>query len=282
MNNNISEFIQVFDKRIFIDVASKGCGSGCIYCFSKYPTLKQTLLSEDEMNSICDEIIKLPECDKTIISLCPNTEPMKSKESQELIKLIVDRLISKVKFIQIASKEEIPIQFLDFLNSKARFVGQVRISISLPYLHNVEIIEPNAASISKRLKNFNNIRDYSNLVSVLYLRPFNKQMLLDKEEYIDIINTYCPNDICLGAEFVPRVDGEQLCTYMYNEQLAHDIFESVAKEDIFNFATYLREKTHCKVFYSSICNIANCSNYGCMLKLHQYNLEYCKDCVLQL
>lgn len=280
MNNLISEYIQMFDKRIFFDVASDGCGSGCVYCFSKHPTFAQVLLSENMINNICDEIIKLPNCNETIISLCPNTEPMKSKESRELIKLIICRLASNVKFIQIATKEEIPISFLEFLNVKAKFEGQIRISISLPYLHDVDIVEPNAADIFSRIKNFNNIRKFPNLVSILYLRPFNKKMLMDKIEYTKLINTYHPDNICLGAEFVPRVDGDQLCTYMYNTQLASEIFERAEIEDIFDFAQYLRKETHCKVFYSSICNIANCSNYGCVLDLKKYDARYCKDCNL--
>lgn len=280
MNNLISKYIQMFDKRIFFDVASDGCGSGCVYCFSKHPAFRQVLLSEKMINSICDEIISLPNCNETIISLCPNTEPMKSKESRELVKLIICRLASNVKFIQIATKEEIPISFLEFLNRKAKFEGQIRISISLPYLHNVDIIEPNAADIFSRIKNFSNIKKYSNLVSILYLRPFNKQMLMDKFEYTKLINDYNPDNICLGAEFVPRVDGEQLCTYMYNTQLAPEIFERAEIEDIFEFAEYLRRETHCEVFYSSICNIANCSNYGCILDLKKYDSRYCKDCKL--
>lgn len=280
MNNLISEYIQIFDRRIFFDVASDGCGSGCVYCFSKHPALKQVLLSEETINSICEEILNLPNCNETIISLCPNTEPMKSKESRELVKLIIGRLASKVKFVQIATKEEIPISFLEFLNKTATFEGQIRISISLPYLHNVNIIEPNAGDIFSRIKNFSNIQKYSKLVSILYLRPFNKQMLIDKIEYAKLIRTYHPDNICLGAEFVPRVDGEQLCTYMYNTQLATEIFERAEIEDIFEFAEYIRKETHCKVFYSSICNIANCSDYGCILDLKKYDTRYCKDCNL--
>lgn len=280
MNNSISKYIQIFDKRIFVDVASKGCGSGCVYCFSKYPSHMQELLSVKDISDICDKIMDLPECNESIISLCPNTEPMKSEESRRLTKVIVERLASKVKFIQIATKEKIPMQFLSFLNENAQYSGQIRISISLPYLNNVDNIEPGAAEIANRLDNFNNIKRFPNLISVLYLRPFNRQMLLNKEEYINIINTYKPDDICLGAEFVPRVDGEQLCTYMYNKQLAPEIFQNVDKADIFRFADYLRKGTDCEVFYSSICNITNCSDYGCKLKLYEYDQAYCKDCIL--
>jgi hypothetical protein len=280
MQNRISKYIQIFDKRIFIDVASDGCGSGCIYCFTKHPTRQQTLLSDDVINYICDEIIKLPNCNEMIISLCPNTEPMKSNESIELIKIIIGKLATKVKFIQIATKEKIPVEFLGFLNRQSQFEGQIRLSVSLPYIYKNDLIEPKAESVYNRLINFDNIKKFSNLVSILYLRPFNKQMLVAKKDYAELIEKYKPDNICLGAEFVPRVDGEQLCTYMYNTQLAEDIFKNVRKEDIFYFANYLRETVHCKIFYSSICNIANCSDYGCILKLYNHDLCYCKDCIL--
>lgn len=282
MNNSISKYIQKFEKRIFFDIVADGCGSGCIYCFTKHPTLEQILLSRDVINNICDEIIKLPDCNETIISLCPNTEPLKSEKSRELIELIVKRLSMKVKYIQIATKEKIPLQFLNFLNKNARFAGQIRISISLPYLQNVDVIEPYAANIFDRIDNFNRIRKFPNLVSILYLRPFNQQMLINKEIYGNLILEYCPDDICIGAELVPRVDGEQFCTYMYDNRLAPGIFEKVEKEKIFEFAGYLRKKAHCKIFYSSICNIANCSNYGCVLNLQQYDMRYCEDCALHV
>lgn len=282
MNCNINSFFQKYDKRIFIDIASNGCGNGCVYCFTKNPQSPQSLLDINTLDEICDYVLSLPNSNEYIVSLCPNTEPMKSEKSRALVLAVIKRLIGTVKFVQIATKELIPLSYLKELDSLSQRSGQIRISISLPYLRFSEIIEPGAATIDNRLKNFENIKCFHNLISVLYLRPFNRQMLDDKQMFANIIKTYQPDDICLGAEFVPKVDTDQQCTYMYDQDLRSRIFEKAEIEDIFEFAEYLRNQTKCKIFYSSVCNIANCSDYGCILTLNQHDARYCQDCNLSI
>ena len=65
MIDNILQFIQVYDKRIFIDVASNGCGNGCVYCFTKNPEKPQTLLNI----STIDEIRSLAKTSKKVIAI---------------------------------------------------------------------------------------------------------------------------------------------------------------------------------------------------------------------
>lgn len=280
-NNQISPYLQIFKKRIFFDIVADGCGSGCVYCFSKHPQNEQSFLSIDTLDMLCDRICEVPNCHEYILSFCPNTEPMKSKESRALVYHVVERLHSQFKFIQIATKEKIPIEYLDNLNSLVGTPSKIRISISLPYLEHVSLIEPYAAGVDQRLQNFYNIRLFPNLCSILYLRPFNIQMVQNQERYAEIIETYAPNEICVGAEFVPKVDSQQLCTFMYDKKLAPAIFTKPELEDVFAFAKYLREKTHRKIFFSSICNIANQSDYGCLLNLRNFDHRYCIDCEIE-
>lgn len=68
----------------------------------------------------------------------------------------------------------------------------MRISISLPYLVDTEIIEPGAASVEKRLENSINIKAFPNLSAILYLRPFNQQMVTNQKAHVDIINSTFP------------------------------------------------------------------------------------------
>lgn len=277
-NNHISPYLQVFKKRIFFDIVSDGCGSGCVYCFSKNPQNKQTFLKEETLDILCDRICEIPDCQEYILSFCPNTEPMKSSKSRELVYYVIKRLHSHVKYIQIATKENIPIEYLKQLDALVHTPSKIRISISLPYLDQVALIEPNAACVNLRLQNFYNIKPFPGLCSILYLRPFNAQMRDNQDRYVEIIETYKPDEICVGAEFVPKVDSQQLCTFMYDNDLAPSIFTKPDLDDVFAFASYLRNRTHCKIFFSSVCNIANQSNYGCVLNLYNYNHQYCHDC----
>lgn len=280
-NNDISEYLQIFNKRIFFDIASNGCGSNCLYCFTKNPGMPQELLSMEVVHGLCEQIKRLDKCSDSIISLCPNTEPLKSDCSRKLVAHIIQELSSYVKYIQISTKEYIPIDFLCELNRLTDIPGKIRISISLPYLSFTDQIEPGAASVKERLKNFKNTKRFSGISSILYLRPFNQQMITDKELYVNAIMEYMPDDICLGAEFVPKVDNDQLCTFMYDNNLAPDIFKRADISDIFSFAEYIRKRTGHKVFFSSVCNISNCSDYGCVLKLYEYDKRYCQDCCIK-
>lgn len=49
-------------------------------------------------------------------------------------------------------------------------------------------------------------------------------MISDRELYVDVIRKYQLDDICLGAEFAPKVNGDQPCTFMYHNNLVVDIF----------------------------------------------------------
>ncbi len=277
-NNDISEYLQIFNNRIFFDIASNGCGSNCIYCFTKNPGAPQELLSLKVIHRLCEQIKEVDSISEYILSLCPNTEPLKSDHSRKLVFHIIQELCSYVKCVQISTKEYIPIDFLQKLNKVATVPGKIRISISLPYLSFTDQIEPGAASIKERLVNINNIKKYEGLSSILYLRPFNKQMILDKDLYVKAILDYMPNDICLGAEFVHKVDNDQLCTFMYDNNMSKIIFTRADIDDVFAFAEYIRKKTGYKVFFSSVCNISNCLDYDCVLKLFKYDKRYCVDC----
>lgn len=242
--------------------------------------MPQELLSLDLIDKLCQDIKQFDNCSELIISLCPNTEPMKSAQSRSLIYHIIKELCSRVKFIQISTKEYIPKEFLCELNELTAEKDKIRISISLPYVSDTDKIEPGAASIEKRLENFSNIKQFPAIVSILYLRPFNQQMITDKNKYVDFILKYTPDEICLGAEFVPKVETEQLCTFMYDNNLAPSIFKSADINDIFSFAEYIRKETGYPIFFSSICNIANHSDYGCILELYKHDKRYCSDCIL--
>ncbi len=277
-NNPISPYLQIFQKRIFFDIASDGCGSGCVYCFSKHPQNKQIFLSQETLDILCDRICEIPDCQEYILSFCPNTEPMKSDKSRQLVYYVIERLHAHVKFIQIATKENIPVAYLQKLDALVHTPSKIRISISVPYLDNAALIEPNAASVDLRLQNFRNIKAFPSLCSILYLRPFNAQMIQNQDRYVEIIKTFEPDEICVGAEFVPKVDSQQLCTFMYDHNLAPAIFTQAGLDNVFAFAACLRSKTHRKIFFSSVCNIANQSDYGCILNLYNYDHRYCDDC----
>lgn len=99
-DNNCSEYLQLYNKRFF-DIASNGCGSNCAYCFTKNPEREQTLLPDKIIYELCDKVKRIKGCADSIISLCPNTEPIKATASRKLVIEAIRQLSPHVKVIQI-------------------------------------------------------------------------------------------------------------------------------------------------------------------------------------
>jgi len=280
MYNDLKNLFQVANNRIFIDIAVNGCGSGCAYCFTKSPSEEQALLSASVVSEICDLIDSLP-IDINIISLCPNTDPMKSDMSKELTYQVVSYFTPKGYEIQISTKEYIHSDYLELLNDAAKHKGQIRVSVSLPYISKAFQIEPFASPVNVRLDNFHRIHLFEGLSSTLYLRPFNLSMIAEKDTFVDVIRKYRPQHICLGVEYITGNTLYDKCTTLNNDYFASQYFEKTDLSNALYFADYIRSNTGYKVFHSSICNIVNNTSLDCSIKLHNYCIDLCRDCKLK-
>ncbi len=71
-----AERLLIYEQdRIFIDVAYRGCGNGCKYCYVESAADKQELADYSDLDAVCDFILNWPLCKAPIISFCPRTEP---------------------------------------------------------------------------------------------------------------------------------------------------------------------------------------------------------------
>lgn len=212
-----SKYIIVQDGRIFIDICEHGCGSGCIYCYAPYHNASQRLLNKEQIGLICKYIKDNYNCSKTIISLCPNTEPLKSKESVELILYIINFFADMDCYIQISTKEIIPKYFLEELHDLSK--SKKYINISVPVIKNSKILEPNAASIEERFSNFMMKNIYSNIDFCLYIKPF----IMREQEYdlyVEYIKRYQIDTVCVGPIF--NNDSEVPCISLYDKEKAQN------------------------------------------------------------
>lgn len=271
----LDEYIIVQKQRIFIDICIRGCGSGCAYCYVQSKGQKQELLSLNQIKSVCEIIKSKYDCHNRIISLCPNTEPLKTDESINLVLYIARFFIALGAYIQISTKERIPEYFFKEINSIAE--GKIYLNISIPYLINTEKIEPNAGSVKDRLQNFIEIQKYSNLNICLYIKPFNSSSIDMQYEYINMIKFYDIKMVCVGVEF--DKSGEMPCQSLYNEDQAKRLFEQ-QHSNIDSFIGKIRSCTSAKVYGSSICCIHNDFFEQCSLRLFKYDEVVCQDCVL--
>ncbi len=272
---NELKYIIVQEERIFIDICVRGCGSGCLYCYAPYHNEPQRLLNKKQIDAICRYVKNNYDCEKKIISLCPNTEPLKSKESIELILYIIDFFSDTDCYIQISTKEIIPEFFLKKIHHLSK--SKIYINISVPSISNSDALEPNAASVEKRFNNFAMKELYYNIKFCLYIKPFVMKEW-DRELYIDYIKYYQIDLVCVGPTF--NNDSEVPCISLYDKDEAQKMYNTQVKS-MNEFIELLRSTTNAKVFGSSICCIYNEYYNNCILELFNYSNQICKDCKLQ-
>lgn len=273
-DEKLYEYIITQPNRFFIDISSKGCGNDCAYCYVETKADPQQLLTLQQIQRICEMVSS--ECTNhyNIISLCPNTEPLKSPDSAMLTLFIAKYFASRNCFIQISTKELIPSFFLDELNSFAN--GRVFINISVPHIANANTFEPNAPAVEQRMNNFKLINKYSNICSCLYIKPFSNRVAENIEDYINAINSLGIETVCVGVSFTRK--GRMPCQSLHNRDIAQELYEE-QRTDIDSFVTLLRANTKAKVFSSSVCCICNKNRLKCLLNLHEFDPIICADCL---
>lgn len=273
--NELEKYIIVEGERVFVDICKKGCGSKCAYCYVPQNGDKQVLLSKEQILTICkyiDEKFRRP---GMIISLCPNTEPLKSKECIELILLIAKYFSSCSCYIQISTKEVVPRYFLEEMNDLER--AKVYINISIPDIVNSGKLEPYAALVEERLHNFEVIKEYENINVCLYIKPFIAKREAWKR-YVSLINKYKITRVCVGPQFIDNIGVP--CTSLYIEEKARRIYNN-QRENIKHFSQMLRKYTDAQIYSSSVCCIYNDFCDNCTLRLFRYEVNLCADCRLK-
>lgn len=278
--DELEVLVQYEKRRIFIDIAYKGCGSGCLYCYSTSASDKQDLISLYDVDRICESILKkLDDSIFYIISFCPNTEPFKSDESCDLVIKIIKKLVHKRVAFQIATKEIIPLNVLATLNELSRFKNQIFINISMPYLE-TKVIEPYAGTCEERIKNIRNIKDFPNLSSCLYIKPYNSLVEKNLDKYMKLVREKRPDFVCIGMKFEGKSASNDMCRTMYNREIAEKTISKNNLDGLFKIKEDL-EKEGVLVYLSSTCIIVNCLKIECEHELYKYKSEICQKCAIR-
>lgn len=278
MNGILEKLVQVVNKRIFVDIAYSGCGSGCKYCYVDTYNKKQLLISEEIISDITDWIID-NHTNNSFISLCPNTEPFKSQESTALVILLLKKLARFGIPFQISTKENVKPSILKDINDMCVIKNQVFFNISMPLISKAQVYEPYAGSIKVRKSMINNIHNFENLTSCIYIKPFLKETTLDKSEFISIINESRPDYVTIGIEFneANKLD-HSTCTSLYRKEIATKLLDCNKIGKMILFAREIEQYTSYNITFSTNCQIINAFNFTCYLKLNQYNSTMCQNC----
>ena len=267
----------IFEKgRIFVDICKSGCGSGCTYCYVNTKGENQVLLDIDQIQEICEYTREHIDCNNKIISLCPNTEPLKTKEGIQRVLYIIKFFSDLGSYIQISTKECIPDFFWEELQQFD--CSKIYINISVPLIFDTDRFEPGAAKIRKRLEAFKQSSVFPELHLCLYIKPYTKKSRREQLMYARIINEYNIKRVCVGVKFLKDTSG-QPCISLYQKAFASSLFREQA-DQIKDFLTLLRTNTNATIYGSSICCIYH-DHYGtCDLQLFEYNKRVCHDCAI--
>lgn len=272
--------------RFFIDIAVSGCGSGCTYCYVETAKGNQILLTQqdivDTVNYIKNNTNYKAGKNGSIISLCPNTEPFKTSESSLLIRTILESFLPMGNIIQISTKEEIPEELLVTAEKLSIFERQVYFFISTSSITKANIVEPYAAPIDIRFKNFQTIKKHKKITSCMYIKPFCQYTADDLQYYIEKIEGYSPDAICVGVDFIKRTILQQPCDLLYHDkEIIDKALNSEIEFQIKTFSNCIQEKTLMPVFHSSTCVLSKFTNIPFNPNIKKVAIELCIECISQ-
>ncbi len=258
----IANNINYINGRFFIDIATSGCGSACTYCYISNPGKKQILIDETDFEQSLKCVINnsnfITGKQGSIISLCPNTEPFKSKESAKYVISVLSNFLPLGNPIQISTKEVIPIEVLEYAQNNCIFEKQFFIHISTSCITKAHIIEPCASPINVRFNNFNIIKQFKKLTSCIYIKPFTNNTANDLEKYIDLINKYRPDVACVGIDFKKTTILEKPCDLLYHsKKTVSKALDKNVQSKITYFRNEIEKRTEIPIFHSSTCIISS-------------------------
>lgn len=273
MGKSFQDLLTLETGRVFIDVAYRGCGSGCKYCYVPTCSEPQELANYEDLAQIADELNQNFRSPGQIISFCPNTEPFKTQASTDRSLFILRKLEEKRFYIQFSTKEYLSgelLQQLDALSER----NPIFINISIPFVGSPGL-EPGAADVEQRVSNLERISGYPHLKSCLYIKPCSQNAMDHVQWYIAAIKRVKPDYVCIGVVFNQGVDTP--CTTLHRPQEAAQVIPA-QKKLLLDFAEKIRLQTQCPVVHSSICVIIQTEKLNCPLNLKQFSPEFCGAC----
>jgi len=237
--------------RVFVNITTHGCGSGCSYCYIDGPTQSQNQLSHAEIVSSLDWLRRHPRFQQgpsgTVISLCPDTEPFKTTTSAQRIGWILQRVLPWGNRIQIATKEQVPAEILMAIERHRAALRQVVLFTTITTISRAKSIEPHAAAPDARAKNFESCR-LASVVSCLYIKPFLPATAHDYTAFAELAGKARPDAICVGVLYKSTDVGQPLTHPVHGRMQSPGLEPSCLA-----FAERLKRDTQVPVFHTAVC-----------------------------
>lgn len=266
------------DTRFFIDIAEIGCGNGCKYCYTKKPKAMQELVPYNNFLTSLDYLETHPGYKPgmrgSLISLCPDTEPLKSEAAVAYVTAVLKKFLPLGNPIQISTKEMISGHLLEDIDRLRLYQNQVIFFISSSTISKAKEIEPNAAPIETRIKNIESLKKY-NIPSCLYVKPILSETLKDQDRYIEIIKKFKPTYICLGIHYIKNMIKDTVFNHPVHP---HNLNSYGVDSRVRQFKQELGNIPHIKIFYSATCVTAYAIDWYSVGLVWRDFKELCTNC----
>lgn len=241
--------ITIGPGRAFLPISTSGCGSGCKYCFISDPDGQPNYVAPAEIDASLSELLSSPDfspgVNGTLLSLAPETEPMRGERSIALLNQYLAELLPLGNPIQIATKERVPTDWWEHVLDCAQLV----LFTSFSTLLRAERIEPRAAAPNTRLLNFD-LPTTGKARQVALIKPFLRQTARELEEFATAFMQHMPDAQCVGIQYVANKSDR-------SERLHHPLFEGWTSPPpsslLHEFAGALRERLNIPTFHNSTC-----------------------------
>ncbi|MBD9490504.1 hypothetical protein [Ensifer sp. ENS11] len=237
--------------RVFINITKRGCGSGCSYCYIDSPAGPQVFIDDLALSGSAEALLQSPFFrpgrNGTIVSLCPDSEPFKDKRSTEKIICVLRAVLSLGNPVQIPTKERAPEAVLEVISTYA-YPNQVVLFTSFSSLGKASKIEPHAAPVAERIRNFASARNHG-VFACMYLKPFLPATLKDLDYVLEILEKERPDAVCVGMLYTTTQQKDPAYTHPVHGSLTARPLDA----DFNKFVAALKKQGLVPLFHSSVC-----------------------------
>lgn len=242
----------VSSDRVFVNITTSGCGSGCSYCYIINPTGKQVFVDMGALTGSGDALRAHPDFRPgprgTIISLCPDSDPFKVPEATMRTEEVLRSVLPLGNPVQIPTKEKMPLSTLRLIRDNAAH-NQVVMFTSFSSLAKASKIEPNAASVEDRVSNFRACREHG-VFSGMYLKPFLPSTLNDLDQVISILKESPPDSICVGILYSTTDKADSTA---YGHPVHSNLTAGAIDTKFERFVEGIKANSSVPLFHSSVC-----------------------------
>ncbi|CUX37679.1 MULTISPECIES: hypothetical protein [Agrobacterium] len=237
--------------RVFINITTRGCGSGCSYCYIISPAGPQVFVDDAALSNSAEALLQSPYFrpgrNGTIVSLCPDSEPFKDERSTEKVLCVLRAVLSLGNPVQIPTKEKVPEAALEVISTHA-YPNQVVLFTSFSSLAKAGKIEPRAAPVADRIRNFALARKHGVFVC-MYLKPFLPATLKDLDHVLQVLEAERPDAICVGMLYTTTQQQDSAYTHPVHASLTARPLD----DDFNTFVAAVKAQGLVPLFHSSVC-----------------------------